>query len=57
MDNESLCSKIASQLWNDRNSDDIKNYDGSRVSVNRELLMQLVRATGYAGACAYKRSE
>jgi hypothetical protein len=39
-------SVLVQRIWDDRNSDDVKRYDGTRVTVDREMLVELVRSLG-----------
>ena len=38
--------ELAREIWVDRNSDDVKNFNGTRVTVDREKLAELMRSFG-----------
>lgn len=39
-------SMLVQRIWDNRNSDDVKKYDGTRVTVDREMLVELVHLLG-----------
>lgn len=39
-------SMLVQRIWDNRNSDDVKEYDGTRVTVDREMLVELVHLLG-----------